>query len=193
MVYTQFKHLKLTDAQREKFVKAVSANTYMPDEKFCGAFASFMERLYKKKVGIGANQRPIAFYRGSTSKKAPVLDHRSMAQSSAGLSSLLYFATDAHWALWCKYKDLYEPVTRGVDLSTFKASVRSADIPDNNQVCGGEVHFLQEPGLKLRAIASPYLVHQEALRPFGSALFAHMRSLPWDCTHDHMKPVSQGP
>jgi hypothetical protein len=189
MCYSLFKHQKLTDAQQEKFMVAVNATTNKCTEDFLQSFATFVRSRTQRKIRIG-EPSPIIFHRGSESKKAPLLAHRSVPQNQAGLSSLAYFATDAHYELWCKYEPLYGKVTDGVDITTLKASVRSCDLPFNKEVQGGEIHFLQEPGLKLRAIASPHLVHQEALRPLGSALYSFMHTLPWDCTHDHKKPVS---
>jgi hypothetical protein len=130
------------------------------------------------------------FYRGSESKKMPIHNHRSMVQSNSGLASASYFVgTEAHRALYLRYASLYGPVCKGLDLQ-IDASKYPGSRPAKSVVAGGEVHFLQEPGLKLRAIASPFLVHQLALGPLGRTLYSHMRALPWDCTHDHRKPVS---
>lgn len=189
MCYSLFKNHKLSDSQKEKFVTAVNARTAKYSKEFLESFATFMESQNKVKLKVG-DPSPILLHHGSRSKKAPLLANRSVSQESAGLSSLIYFATDAHYGLWHKYKSVFEPVSRGFHLESFKASVRSCDLPHNEVIQGGEVHFLQEPGLKLRAIASPHLVHQVALRPLGSTLYSFMRTLPWDCTHDHEKPLS---
>lgn len=188
MCYSLFKHHQLSDAQKEKFVTAVNAATAQYPEGFLEDFTTFM-KSQNKRLSI-EDPSPILIHRGSESKKAPLLNNRSVEQRGAGLASLSYFATDAHYELWSKYPSLYGKVTEGVDIQLFKSSIRSMDIPSNNSLLGGEVHFLQEPGLKLRAIASPYLVHQEALRPLGNALYSHMRTLPWDCTHNHTLPVT---
>jgi len=54
---------------------------------------------------------------------------------------------------------------------------------------GGEVHFLQEPGYKLRSIASPYRLFQVASQPLKNDLGKLVRSLDWDCTHDQGKAM----
>jgi len=54
---------------------------------------------------------------------------------------------------------------------------------------GGEVHFLQEPGYKLRSIASPYRLFQVASQPLKDDLGRLVRSLDWDCTHDQGKAM----
>jgi hypothetical protein len=188
MCYSLFKNQQLTDSQVEKFVKAVTASTTSLPDNFRESYKEFMKSK-SRRITIG-DPSPIAFHRGAESKKAPMLDRRSAIQNGSGLSSLIYFATDAHFELWSKYPSLYGKVSDGVDINLFKSSIRSSDIPGNDVIFGGEVHFLQEPGLKLRAIASPHLVHQEALRPLGNALYSFMKTLPWDCTHDHTKPFS---
>jgi hypothetical protein len=51
----------------------------------------------------------------------------------------------------------------------------------------GKIGFIQEPGGKLRSVANPYRIYQEALRPLGDHLYEIVRTLPWDCTHDQTK------
>jgi hypothetical protein len=57
----------------------------------------------------------------------------------------------------------------------------------------GEVHFLQEPGYKLRSIASPYRLFQLASEPLKNSLGKIVSNLEWDCTHNQEKahPVIQ--
>jgi len=54
-------------------------------------------------------------------------------------------------------------------------------------MAAGEVHFLQEPGYKLRSIASPYRLFQVASEPLKNDLGQLVRTLDWDCTHDQGK------
>jgi len=58
----------------------------------------------------------------------------------------------------------------------------------------GEVHYLQEPGYKLRSIASPYRLFQVASEPLKVDLKRLIASLPWDCTHNQgraFEPVQE--
>jgi hypothetical protein len=41
----------------------------------------------------------------------------------------------------------------------------------------------------MRAIASPYRVHQLALRPLGTAIYDLVEQLPWDCTFSQEKAI----
>jgi len=191
MCYSLFANRKLTDSQKEKFVTAVNATTDTAPDSFYELFAKFMESQVYRKLEVGS-PKSILQRSGAETKKAPQLFGRSTPQSSAGLESLSYFNTSSHRALYYKYESLYQLVVRGSDISAFQKGLWSpkSEIVDRRpfDTFGGEVHFLQEPGLKLRAIASPYLVHQVALQPLGSTLYSFMETLPWDCTHDHSKP-----
>jgi hypothetical protein len=57
----------------------------------------------------------------------------------------------------------------------------------------GRIGLIQEPGYKLRAVANPGRVFQQALGPFGDSLYRTLKVLPWDCTFDQSKafPVLQ--
>jgi len=197
MVYSLFKNHKLSDSQKEKFVKAVNADTSKVTEQFLRAFEKHVGSLVHKKLFIG-KPKPMLQFRGSGSKKAPIFRDRSIPQSEASFASLSYFVNyRPHKDLYRKYEPLYKYVCEGFDpfmedyLFSQEDSIDSylSGRDTETTVFGGEVHFLQEPGLKLRAIASPYLVHQVALGPLGTTLYSHMRTLPWDCTHDQSKPV----
>jgi hypothetical protein len=49
----------------------------------------------------------------------------------------------------------------------------------------GEISFLNECGLKLRAVANPNRLFQLALRPLSDALFDVLKHIPEDATFDH--------
>jgi hypothetical protein len=190
MVYSLFKHEKITQAQQEKWVAAVTCDNSSISDMIHSRLAIYLNHQFKGlKLTLGL-PRPIITHRGSMSKRAPLLDNKSVPQGNSGLAALGYFSTGVHYDLWRRYSSLYSHVSEGVDIHSLKYCVNDAIFPDHQQVWGGNIAFLQEPGLKLRAIASPYLVHQEALRPLGMALYSFMKTLPWDCTHDQNKPVS---
>jgi hypothetical protein len=83
-------------------------------------------------------------------------------------------------SLW---HEIYSHVFRGIKIHEFVDSCHFDDI-DHTPMVGGEVHFLQEPGYKLRSIASPYRLFQVASQPLKSDLGKLVSSLDWDCTHD---------
>lgn len=55
-------------------------------------------------------------------------------------------------------------------------------------LCGRLVPLTKDGGMKIRWIASPFRIHQLALRPLGEALFGALRTIPWDCTFQQEKP-----
>lgn len=184
MCYSLFKSQKLTENQIEKFMTAVNADTNSVSEQFLRSFASFVKSQNKNQLKIGSPDS-VLIRRGSPSKKAPILNHRSMIQEGSGLAALEYFKSPAHMGLYRKYESIYSHVVEGCSLNTLLSDVTNVRVSMHSfDTMGGEVHFLQEPGYKLRAIASPYLVHQVALQPLGKALYDHCRVVPWDCTHD---------
>jgi hypothetical protein len=189
MCYSLFKSPKLTENQREKFLSAVEADTNCVPREFYKEFALLIDSWNKRKLRVG-EPKSIFTRRGSESKKAPILGHRSMPQKGSGLAALSFFNDPASQMLYQRYEPLYSKVVEGSSLNYLLSNVDPYQcLPDDITITGGEVHFLQEPGYKLRAIASPYLVHQQALQPLGETLYDHMRTLPWDCTFDHAKPV----
>lgn len=93
-----------------------------------------------------------------------------------------------------RYWPIYSQVLKGTFLSEspddyFFGSISHllGDKYDPKTIPVGEVHFLQEPGYKLRSIASPYRLFQVATEPLKLALKEVAKSLEWDCTHDQAK------
>jgi len=197
MVYSLFKHFKLSSAQEAKFVQAVTAQTNTMANCFYDDLAVFIKAQHFGSPKIVGKTTSLVEFRGSPSKKAPIYNRSSMSQEGSGIASASYFEeSPIHYRLYEKYKLLYGPVMEGISLCDFNEMFKTIPsrftgaCPWDTDLWGGEVHFLQEPGLKLRAIASPYIVHQLALKPLGDTLYSFMRTLPWDCTHDHKRPVS---
>jgi hypothetical protein len=84
-----------------------------------------------------------------------------------------------------KYWELYAPVTKSILGPLDQPPMK---IPDE-LMYSGEVHLLQEAGMKMRAIASPYRIHQLALKPLGDAIYRIIKYLKWDCTFDQTKSI----
>lgn len=190
MSYTMFVHSTATPSQVKKFTAALRA---APPEISQGF--SLLYKKVKANFGIRSVERgedvSLILYRGSPSKRKPQRGMRSCSQDSNILQDCEALVTN-EWGrqLTKKFQDLYDPVFRGLSVNPVKVpfSVPSPKI-DPYQVLGGKIAFIQEPGGKLRSVASPYLAHQLALRHFGKAVYAFVRTLPWDCTHDQSKPV----
>jgi hypothetical protein len=130
-------------------------------------------------------------YQGSPNKKAPSLFGRSSVPQNEGiLNDLQLFNTTGGQYLYLTLKELYRPLLEGLKgRIEFLETLHIYEGTPHTPVRGGEIHFLQEPGGKLRSIASPFRIHQEALKPFGDELYSLVRSLPWDCTFDQSKAI----
>ena len=54
----------------------------------------------------------------------------------------------------------------------------------------GKIGHIQEPGLKLRAVANPFRIYQLALSRLGAQLYELLTTLSWDCTHDQESGIT---
>jgi hypothetical protein len=195
MAYSFYIFPTLTESQKEKFLSGVN-----PEITEDGLTKRFHEEFSKKirqklkRVSILKRVEPLVTYQGSPGKKSPRLfGKRSVRQCDSVLDDLQFFNTSGGLNTYIKFRSLYRPLLEGVKerrdyLDNVVSNVGKRDLP-KSQVIGGEIHFLQEPGGKLRSVASPLRIHQEALRPLGEALYRCIKSLPWDCTHDQMRAI----
>jgi hypothetical protein len=196
MAYTFYILSGMTKSQREKFLSGIGCSE--PDglsELFHKQFRETVVRAVRRR-SISCSGRPLVTYRGSPDKKAPnFFGRKSVPQCDKILNDLSIFNNESGMVLYLKYHDLYSPLLKGLgdhrryledELQHWKQSGRS--LP-NVPVRGGEIHFIQEPGGKLRSVASPFRIHQEALRPFGEELYRLIQSLPWDCTYDQTRAI----
>jgi hypothetical protein len=136
---------------------------------------------------IHGKPQSLLFYRGSPTKRAPTKTQGPVSQDSKILSELSLTDNDATWShiksLWT---GIYSHVFSGIDIRGFSDSAHEDEI-DIGPMIAGEVHFLQEPGYKLRSIASPYRLFQVASQPLKQDLGQLVSTLDWDCTHDQGK------
>lgn len=200
MAYSFYILPSLTSAQKEKFLKAID-----PEEKSDGLskffhknFARTVRQAVCKRAVVG-NHRPLVTYQGSPDKRAPRLfGQKSVPQTDRILDDLQIFNTDEGRGLYRDFQRLYKPLLVGIGarqeyLDQISENSREISRRFNSDTSytpfGGEIHFLQEPGGKLRSIASPLRIHQEALRPFGEELYRLIQSLPWDCTFEQHKAI----
>jgi len=186
MAYTHWTSVKVTGEQRKKFLTAVSADPVKLPDTFLRSFRRTVKASVRGRT-IHGNPQSLVTWRGSLQKRAPTSHLGSVPQSEKMLSELML--TDNH-STWCHVKSLwheiYSHVFSGVDVRRYCDSAHFDDISYGPMV-GGEVHFLQEPGYKLRSIASPYRLFQVASQPLKADLGQLVRTLDWDCTHDQSK------
>jgi hypothetical protein len=185
-IYTLWRSPVVTMSQLEKFLKGVNCvDPIKLPESFYDDFNRFVRsNFYHEQILRGNNS--IWEYRGSSTKKAP-RPHSlgSVPQDSNLLDERDWFRNDEAYRLGWEYNELYAPVFFGLGGVTYPRKLKEIDpFP-----YGGEVHFLQEPGMKLRAIASPYRLHQLAMKPLGEAIYRIVQRQHYDCTFDQSKAI----
>lgn len=79
--------------------------------------------------------------------------------------------------------DIYNVYARSV------AEPWNKDWSDLSRNVVGKVGFIQEPGCKLRTVASPFPIFQLLTSRMGNRLYRILRDIPEDCTHDQDKGV----
>jgi hypothetical protein len=180
-----FTNEKVTSSQFHKFMEGV--NCTEPD----GLSVEFMYNYQHHVMGIVPHKQvqrggnSLLEYRGSTEKWAPCFhSNKRVRQSDDILAEMQYADGKENYIHAWEYNELYAPVVAGINGPLVRLTVN----PDKH-LYGGEVHFLQEPGLKLRAIASPYRIHQLALKPLGNAIYDVVQSMEWDCTFNQSKAI----
>lgn len=186
MAYSHWTSVRLTGTQKKKFLQAVNATPVVIPETFVRAFRRTVKATIHGRT-IRGNPQSLVFWRGSPNKRSPTDDMRSVPQSSKLLKELMLVDNTMTWnhirSLW---DEIYSHVFKGIDVRGYCDSVHIDDIKYGPMV-GGEVHFLQEPGYKLRSIASPYRLFQVASQPLKQDLGQLVSTLDWDCTHDQSK------
>jgi hypothetical protein len=171
-----------TKSQLEKFTKGVYSSRPLglafDDYK---AYYDLVRRVIPHIEIDRTVDNSLLVYQGSSQKRAPKIDGSGSIPQDSDLVSELDYSSVNYRMAW-EFNALYQPVVRGYIGPRYKRK----HVEPHDFV--GEVHFLQEPGFKLRAIASPYRIHQLALKPIGHSIYSLVRTLPWDCTFDQSKP-----
>jgi hypothetical protein len=190
MAYTHWTSCRVTTTQRKKFLDAVNA----PVVEIPRALERALVGITRVTVGhrtIREKPQPILVWQGSPNKRAPTL-RGSVPQSELVLHELKLLDNEKVLDHVKRLSIIYDDVLAGLDWRIFVDSAHTDDI-DQGPLTAGEVHFLQEPGYKLRSIASPYRLFQVASEPLKNILKGIVTELPWDCTHDQGRafPVIQ--
>jgi len=176
---------EVTKSQLQKFMDGVNCD---PNDNlepsFYHNYSLFVKRHFPLHT-VTRGHNTLLEYRGSPNKWAPIFHSSTRVhQSDNIMAEMLYASGRENYTFAWKYNELYAPVTRGIRGPLVRLKVN----PDKHMY-GGECHFLQEPGMKLRSIASPYRIHQLALKPIGDAIYSIVKKLEWDCTFNQSKAI----
>jgi hypothetical protein len=182
-VYTQEVASEPLPAQMDKFLTGVNAEDQaIPPGIEEGVVA--MVASLGRRLSLGP-ARPFWTYMPSDSKRVPCLDGRTRSESGFWMNQwhdlhLSYYGQTA----MRKWRTVFHDV-----LGSFDPSYDSIGPHGPRIDSVGAIGLIQEPGLKLRAVANPNRVYQVALEPLGDALFSLLKGLPWDCTHEQSKAI----
>jgi hypothetical protein len=188
MAYSFYIFPSLNKTQEEKFLSAINADPSDGlDEGFHASFSGFVHQVMAVRP-VNESTRPLVVYPGSPGKKAPRMwGQRSVRQDERILDDVQVFNTTGGMQLYAKYSRIFRPILHGVKERREILDALPNRGLDLKQLQGGEIHFIQEPGGKLRSVASPFRIFQEALRPLGNTLYGIVQQQPWDCTFDSSK------
>jgi hypothetical protein len=193
MAYTFYIFPALTESQKDKFLKGITSVEQGTTEDLSSFEQSVRSIIRMRHVSLP--DIPLIAYQGSPSKRAPRLLSGSINQDVGILHDVDLFRTYGGNYLYRKFQRIYDPLLTGLDSQKFLRISREvqgypARAPEDHLgIRGGKICFLQEPGGKLRSIASPLRVHQEALRPLGRVIYNLLEEIPWDCTFDQGKAI----
>ena len=169
---------ELLPEQWEKFISGVSAEPV----DFPKAIGEMLTRACDKlklKLSYGP-PKPYYAYTPSSSRYVPDPSGESKPEEEYWINQHRFSKTVLGQSLLYQFQPLFSVVLPH-DLD------HQIDKRFPNVV--GKIGMIQEPGMKLRAVANPNRVFQHALQPLGSALYDILRTLPWDCTHQQEKAV----
>jgi len=195
-LYTFYISDSVTKTQEEKFVSAVQSSViYHPFENAYSDLLLHATKLVFPRKNWYPDPASIVFRPVSATKREPHASGKSYAEGTHTLDCAQSFLRDTAFGNQAvdRYPKLFGAVMSGVASTTtkyyrtlFPQRVKDnfGSYPDNV----GKIGLIQEPGFKLRAVANPGRVYQQALQPLGDDLFSKLRSLPWDCTHDQHLP-----
>jgi len=203
-IYTGMRPKQPTVEHCVKFRNSVEGAIDVPNS----SLSYWVAKTAKSRLGTlcPAATVPLIAYQGHPAKRSPGIES-SVPQDDFLEKELDWFsAAPANEEFASVYFDAYSPLLHGLDyrcqlvdrsdklgktkyheISEFKFH-RNYEVPP---LAGNVVPLTKDGGWKVRWIASPFRVHQLALKPLGDSLFKALSELPWDCTYNQEYPLSK--
>lgn len=190
MSYTSFLATKETTKQLSKFYDSVAADELDPtvvDEVF-----AFIQPEAEKLKVRNHKIRTVKDYRPNPSKRAPTSEGGSVSEDEWLRTTDCLWKTSIGRLLYTRYSQVRE-VVRPIEgflkpkLSKLPPYFYESEKEKERIGFVGKIGHIQEPGMKLRAVANPFRVYQLSLSRLGDQLYELIQTLPWDCTHDQSK------
>ena len=185
MVYTAYIASKETTTQLDKFYSAVKTPPIEPSvvDSVFSLFRQEARKLSVREFPI----RNVSDYIPKPSKRCPNTNGTTLPDSQ-WLNTIdcmwrTQFGSNLYYN-FSQYREVLNPVesivTKGMQMPVSQLNEGDGFI----QGFAGKIGHIQEPGLKLRAVANPFRVHQLALSRLGDQVYHLVKRLSWDCTHD---------
>jgi hypothetical protein len=189
-IYTYFISEEVTEQQSTKFVDAVQSNvqsTYLDHYSNILLFAT--KDVFQEKSWY-SDPDSLLFRSISETKSEPHANGMSLDEGTDTLNCAQSFLEHTVFGRHAveTYPLLFGCVMNGVASAVGDGNQRIIYGEHHNIV--GKIGLIQEPGFKLRAVANPARVYQQALKPLGDDLYSKLKQLPWDCTHDQSFPFN---
>jgi hypothetical protein len=181
LAYTRYRYKsgEVSFAQWKKFSTAVrkeppSKSQLREAQVHVSAGLATLAR-FPRVLGV---PRPIVSFQPREGKNVPLLNRRTEPERTGLLRQVQQFFT--YNRIPEEVAPLLEAVVKGTDMVRGKKWLthKGGLVPFGYV---GNIGLLQEPGLKLRAVANPNRVLQLALEPLGRSLFKWLATLPEDC------------
>lgn len=185
-VYTFFYSDDVTETQSRKFIDAVQSDG---KTNFLNTYSSILResvrRVFPRQFSHG-NPSPLILRPLSPSRNEPHANGTSCPEGELTLECAKSFLDDTDFGRYVvsKYPEIFAHVLPGMACA-IGSEVFEYPVYTNSV---GKIGLIQEPGFKLRAVANPGRVYQQALGPLGDSLYDILKTLPWDCTHNQSLP-----
>lgn len=189
-IYTCLLSKTPTDKQLSKFLSGVTASPGVISEQDMTMLDIASLMISREPV---RETRPIFMRPTSNVRREPHASGKTFQEGEYTLDCAVSYLkqTKLGCEVRLKYPNLFKPVFGFVSSQDSRDYDYSHTVVWEYPNAVGKIAYLQEPGYKLRAVANPARVYQEALRPLGKALYKIVERLPWDCTHDQLMSVTQ--
>lgn len=205
MVYSQYRPTVPTQKHVRAFFSAVGSQAVSAPETLSHDLTA-NARAFLGQFRLGKTQ-PLLTYIGAPSVKSPIYGAPSVPQNESIELELEWCRSIEHRTFLSRHFPVYSPVLEGIDFTkkkdlfpnTFfqRLKFRSASLFKDSpglrphflpEIRGGKVIPLtKDGGWKVRWIASPFRIHQLALKPLGEGLYDLLKTLPFDCTFKQEK------
>lgn len=190
-IYSTLYASEVTPSQAKKFVDAVcSHNDSQHFDKYNNLLLEAVHDWFPKQSWY-PDPDSLLSYPVSNTRREPDAEGKSHPEGEKTLYCAQTFLDNTAFGIGLvrDFPDLFGNVLRdvGYNFEETRYLCKNTKFLKYN-FTAGKIGLIQEPGMKLRAVANPARVFQCALKPLGDQLYRKLQTLPWDCTHEQDRP-----